>query len=245
MAKSKFKNIALAIIAAFSFIYAGFFPYIVDVLDFLVNHKSFEELIRDLLYTIFNFPNTAFLLASLVIAIGIFTKFDKIAFTISSALFWLGSFVFSFTYFFDAIKYNYLTNDFFNEVLYIISYFTYPLAYFLMLGIGIWLTIIFFKKRETPKFLNIVIFIALAVWCLALLLELIPLFAEIPNTIIKSWGSNAILEFFVFRCNYLFNLFLQFIGFTAVAVKLADFKKRSKNTVEINDKVIVKNVKAE
>lgn len=226
---AKTKNLILAFIATLSFLYASIFPYFSYLLSFIVYKNEFS--IRGLLnYITSNFEDVFFLLGFVIIAVGILTKFDGIALTASSALLWLGSVISAVTYFIDAVRYNYFKSGFLSEISYILSDFTFPLAYFLMFVVGIWLTILFFKKKDMPKILNVLIFVALAIWCFAFLLLLIPYSIDMIPNFQRYLKDGVIVDFIIMRGAYLVNIFSQLIGFAITAFVLADFRKKTSIT---------------
>ena len=171
-------------------------------------------------------------------AICIFTKIDKLAVTLASGLFWLSSEIAFIKSIVILIKYE----IFFK---FLDSIFTDLLSgsvYFLMFIIGIWFTILFFTKKKTPKFAKVVVFLPAAIMALLLCIRFVGNTIDIFKAI-SQYGNvvYSILE----NTIHTFNTLVLFIGFLSIAFKFADVKKKPKNTVEINDQVVIENVNAE
>lgn len=114
-----------------------------------------------------------------------------------------------------------------------------------MFAVAAWLTILFFKKKETPKFLKVLIFVPVAILAISFLSSFITnFFASITHL-----ASGLPLKFLLYSAfsvfSRIFNSFVLLVGLTAIAVKFANFKKKPKNTVEISEDIIVENVTAE
>ncbi len=241
MALTKKKINISAIIVALSFIYLALCPYILNPIYNILLGQPFVMIISNLFKSIFNFGNIINFVACIVIAVGIFTKFDKIAVTITSALFWVGSLVSLISGIINSIKYDYYRIEFVS----VLSILANMFVYFLMFAIALWLTILFFTKKETPKFLKILIFVPVAILAIIFLASFITNFFALITHLINGLSSKFLLysAFSVFA--RIFNTFVLLVGFTAVAVKLSGFKKKPKNTVEISEDVIIENVAAE
>lgn len=241
MSLTKKKISISAIIAALSFLYLAFCPYFINPIYNAILGQTFTMIIKNLISSIFAFGNILNFVACLTIVVGIFTKFDKIAFAVTSAIFWLSTLIGLISGIINSVKYEYYTLGFAT----VVNSLSYMLVYFLMLGVAIWLTILFFTKKETPKLLKVLIFLPIAI------LALIHFFSFFTNVsdIISMLTAGASGKWFLYsvfsNCVSIFNRIIIFIGFVAVAVKLADFKKKSKNTVEINEELVVENVTAE
>ena len=230
-----------SIIAAISFIYLAFCPYIINpIFNILLGH-NFNVIIRIVVNSIFNFGNIINFLACVITAVGIFTKFDKIAVAITSALFWLSSFVNLITLFINANK----TGLSAHFPLSVFSLLTHMLSYFLIFAIAIGLTILFFKKKETPKFLKIVAFIPVIIFALILFFAFLSDALHIFSLIAGGVNIGYLLNTLLFNALDLSDDFALVIGFAAVMVNLTDLKKKPKNTVEISENIVVENVTAE
>jgi hypothetical protein len=226
-----------SIIAAISFIYLAFCPYIINpIFNILLGH-NFNVIIRIIVNSIFNFGNIINFLACLITAVGIFTKFDKIAVAITSALFWLSSLVTLISGIINSIKYGYFRMN----AVQLISLLSNMLSYFLIFAIALGLTILFFKKKETPKFLKIVAFIPVIIFALILFFAFLNDALHIFSLIVDGVNIGYILNTLLFNALYLSDDFALVIGFGAVMAKLTDLKKKPKNTVEISENIVVEN----
>ncbi len=241
MSLTKKKISIWAIIAALSFLYLAFCPYILNPIYNLLLGQPFGMIIKNLFYSIFAFGNILNFIACLVTAIGIFTKFDKIAITVTSALFWLVSLINLISLFVNAFKMGHFEHIPVSAV----SQLSHMFAYFLMFAVALWFAILFFTKKETPKFLKILIFVPVAILAIIFLVSFVTNFFALITHLINGLSSKFLFysAFSVFT--RIFNTFVLLIGFGAVAVKFADIKKKPKNTVEISEDVVVENVVAE
>ena len=241
MSITKKKISISAIIAALSFVYLALCPYVLNPIYNILLSQPFGMVIRNFLTSIFNFGNIINFVACIVIAVGIFTKFDKIAVTITSALFWVSSLVSLISGIINSIKYNYFRMN----IVQVISLLSNMFVYFLMFAVALWLTILFFTKKETPKFLKVLIFVPVAILAIIFLASFITNFFALITNLVNGLSSKFLLysAFSVFT--RIFNTFVLLVGFTAVAVKLSGFKKKPKNTVEISEDVVIENVVTE
>ena len=230
-----------SVIAALSFIYLALCPYVLNPIYNILLGQPLASIFRNFFSVIFNFGNALNFIACLVIAIGIFTKFDKIAITITSALFWLSSLISLISLFANAIKMGYFAHVMTSAF----SQMSYMFAYFLMFAVSLWLTILFFAKKETPKFLKVLVFIPVAVLAIIMLITTITSFIALVTNLISGLSSNFLLYSLFSTLIGIFNKLVLLIGFTAVTVKLANFKKKPKNTVEISKDVVIENVVTE
>lgn len=241
MSITKKKISISAIIAALSFLYLAFCPYFLAPIYNLLLGQPLTALISTFISSIFNFSNIINFVACFIIAIGIFTKFDKIALTITSILFWISSLVSLISGIINSIKYDYYRMNLVS----VISILANMLVYFLMFAVALWLTILFFTKKETPQFLKILIFIPVAILAIIFLASFITNFIAFITNLVSGLYVKFLLysAFSVFA--RIFNTLALLVGFTAIAVKLTGFKKKPKNTVEISEDVIVENVVTE
>ena len=241
MSISKKKISISAIIAALSFLFLAFYPYFLNPIHNILLGLSFSVIIRIIINSIFNFGNIVNFIACIITAVGIFTKFDKIAVAITSALFWFSSLFTLISGIINSIKFGYFRMN----IVQVISLLSNMFIYFLMFAVAAWLTILFFKKKETPKFLKVLIFVPVAILAISFLSSFITnFFASITHL-----ASGLPLKFFLYSAfsvfSRIFNSFVLLVGLTAIAVKFANFKKKPKNTVEISEDIIVENVTAE
>ena len=241
MSLTKKKISVSAIIAALSFLYLAICPVFLNPIYGLILENPFGIILRNLISYIFSFGNILNFLACLFIVIGIFTKVDKIAVTVTAAIFWLSSLIGLITNIANSIKYEYYTLTFAA----VINSLSYMFAYFLLFAIALWLTILFFTKKETPKFLKLLVFLPIVV------LAIIHLFSFFSNAsgIISVLSAHANGKWVIYslfsNLASIFNRLIAFIGFTAVAVKLANLKKKPKNTVEISEEITIEKVVAD
>ena len=239
----KKKKISIsAIIAAISFIYLAFCPYVLNPIIYnIILGQPFLSIIRSFFASIFALNNIINFIACLVMIVGIFTKFDKIAATITSALFWLSSLINLITLFINANK----MGHFAHLPLSVFSQLSFMFSYFLMFAVSLWLTIMFFTKKEPPKFLKVLIFVPVAILGLIFLFSFISnLIGLITNLLSGMYGKFLLYSMFTVFGG-IFSTLVLLIGFTAVAIKLADLKKKPKNLVEISEDVVIENVTTE
>ncbi len=230
-----------SIIAAISFIYLAFCPYIINpIFNILLGH-NFNVIIRIIVNSIFNFGNIINFIACVITAVGIFTKFDEIAVAITSALFWLSSLVTLISGIINSIKYGYFRMN----AVQLISLLSNMLSHFLIFAIAIGLTILFFKKKETPKFLKIVAFIPVIIFALILFFAFLSDALHIFSLIAGGVNIRYLLNTLLFNALDLSDDFALVIGYAAVMIKLTDLKKKPKNTVEISENVVIENVTTE
>ena len=223
MSKVKFKNIALAIVAALCFMYLAIYPYILCILDIIIYRYPISLIID----SIFDFSNATNFIACAIIMVGIFTKFDKIAFTASAGFFLLSIFESAVSYFISSIQNSWHYDDF----LYIVSDLLYILAFFLMFAVGVLFTIFFFMKKELNKILKLAVFLPIIIWAIATFIALIPFVIYILEDISYSGiYLRWIIRFVLFRGPYLLSLLAQLVGFTAVAFKLISSEKVKTST---------------
>ena len=230
-----------SIIAAISFIYLAFTPIVIDPFSNLIMGNSLSGVINHLIDTIFEFRNILIFWSYIIIVVGIFTKFDKIAVAVSAALLCFNTLVSFIETIISSIRYHFTIE--FDTVVLALSYM---LAYFLVFGIALWLAILFFKKKETPKFLKIVAFAPVAVFALILFFSFFNNVSDMIS-LISAIGVNMkyLLNTLIIDSSETFNRAVMIIGFAAVMIKLTDLKKKPKNTVEISENVVVENVTAE
>ena len=233
MSITKKKISISAIIAALSFLFLAFYPYFLNPIHNILLGQSFSVIIRIIINSIFNFGNIVNFIACIITVVGIFTKFEKIAVAITSALFWFSSLFTLISGIINSIKFGYFRMN----IVQVISLLSNMFIYFLMFAVAAWLTILFFKKKETPKFLKVLIFVPVAILAISFLSSFITNFFALP------------LKFFLYSAfsvfSRIFNSLVLLVGLTAIAVKFANFKKKPKNTVEISEDIIVENVTAE
>ena len=230
-----------SIIAAISFIYLAFCPYIINPIFNILLGLDFNVIIRIIVNSIFNFGNIINFIACVITAVGIFTKFDKIAVAITSALFWLSSLVTLISGIINSIKYGYFRMN----AVQLISLLSNMLSYFLIFAIALWLAILFFKKKEVPKFLKIIAFAPVIIFALILFFTF---FGDVSNIISPLTDGAPFRYFFntlIINSSSIFNRLVLVIGYAAVMAKLTDLKKKPKNTVEISENVVIENVTAE
>ena len=230
-----------SIIAAISFIYLAFTPIVIDPFLNLIMGNSFADVIRHSISSMLSLRSIICFWSYIIIVVGIFTKFDKIAVAVSGALFWFNTLISFIETIIHSIRYHYTLG--FGGV---VSALSYLLADFLVFAIALWLTILFFKKKETPKFLKIVAFAPVAVFALILFFSF---FSDISNiiSVISAIGVNIryLLNTLIINLSGMFDRLVLVIGYAAVMIKLTDLKKKPKNTVEISENVVIENVTAE
>ncbi len=238
MSSTKKKVSISAIIAALSFIYLAFCPYILNPIYNLILGQPFNMFIRYLISSIFSLGNILNFVACLVIVIGLFTKFDKIAVTVTSALLWFTSLLNLINLIINAIN----TNHFAHIPASTFSQISFMLVYFLMFAVALWLTVLFFTKKETPKFLKVLVFVPVAILLLICFFSFFTNISAIISAFVTGTSGKWLIYSLVINVTSIINRFILVLGFTAAAVKLADFKKKPKNTVEISENVVLENV---
>lgn len=241
MSLTKKKFSISALIACLSFLYLAFSPAVLNPFYNIMLGQPFRTIISNFFASIFSFGSIISFIACLTTAVGIFTKFDKIAFAITSALFWLSSVINLITSIVNSFKYEYYHLGFGN----IFSNLTYILTYFLFFAVALWLTILFFAKKETPKFLKGLVFVPVAILLLICFFAFFTNVSAIISAFVNGLGSKWMLYSIITNLMSIFNRFVLLIGFTAASFKLADLKKKPKNTVEISEEIVVENVTTE
>ena len=241
MSLTKKKFSISALIACLAFLYLAFSPAVLNPFYNIILGQPFRTIISNFFASIFSFGSIISFIACLTTAVGIFTKFDKIAFAITSALFWLSSVISLITSIVNSFKYEYYQLGFGN----IFSNLTYILTYFLFFAVALWLTILFFAKKETPKFLKGLVFVPVAILLLICFFAFFTNVSAIISAFVNGLGCKWMLYSIITNLMSIFNRFVLLIGFTAAAFKLADLKKKPKNTVEISEEIVVENVTAE
>lgn len=231
-----------AIVAAISFLYLAFIPYITNPIYNLLLGYDFVSIIKLLLSTIFNFGNAVYFVGYILIAVGILTKFDKISLAAGSALFWLSSIVSLILNIINSIKHGYSLG--FG---YFASTFFHLLAYFLLFAVALWVAILFFAKKPTPKIAKIVIFVPLAILAVLLIFAFFSNTSNVISALTSGQAFQWTLYSIVINSMNTFNTLISFVGFTAAAFKIAEIgiKKSPENTVEISEGVIIENVTTE
>lgn len=238
MAKSKIKLNAWAIIAAISFLFLAFAPYLSSLTLNIFRDQPIHMMLTNFIKSIFNLGNTVNFLACLGVTICIFTKIDAIGVTLASGLFWISNLVALIKTLSIIIKYGLffrVLGSTFTEVLELT-------AYFVMFVVGVLFTILFFMKKSAPVFAKVVAFLPALI---LLVLSVIRFIGNTGNVITAITTGYDVLYSLVSNSTSTINTFVLFIGFMAIAFKLANFKKKPKNTVEISEDVVVENVVAE
>ena len=238
MSLTKRKISITVIIAAACFALLAFLPYFQSIITSILQFSGLTYFINNLFSIIFDFGNATNLLACIVMAVGIFTKFDKIALTASSGLFWirtLVSFITSFRYSFQYVKTI-------NIIISVLTNSSILFAYFSIFAIAVLLTILLFTKKEAPKFLKLLLFIPVVILAVPFFISTIISFISIFSSIIRYYNASFLLNIIIPNIFGIFQKVLLIIGFTAVAIKIADLKKKPKNVIEISEDVIVENV---
>ncbi len=241
MSLTKKKFSISALITCLAFLYLAFSPAVLNPLYNIMLGQPFRTIISNFFASIFSFSSIISFIACLTTAVGIFTKFDKITFTITSALFWLSSVINLITTIVNSFKYEYYHLGFVS----VLSSLSYILTYFLFFAVALWLTILFFTKKETPKLLKGLIFVPVAILLLICFFTFFTNVSAIISAFVNDLGSKWMLYSIITNLMSIFNRFVLLIGFTAAAVKLAGLKKKPKNTVEISEEVIIENVTTE
>ena len=238
MAKSKIKLNAWAIIAALSFLYLAFAPYLSSLILNLFQDQPIHIMLVNFVKSIFNLGNTVNFLACLAVTICVFTKIDAIGVTVACGLFWLTNLIALIKTISILAKYGLFLQflgSTFTEVLELA-------VYFVMFAVGVWFTILFFMKKSAPVFAKIVAFLPAVI---LLILFVIRFFGNTGNVITSLTNGSNFLYSFAMNSISTFNTFALLLGFIAIAFKLANFKKKPKSTAEISEDVVVENVVAE
>ena len=238
MAKSKIKLNIWAVIAAISFVYLAFAPYLSSLILNLFQDQPIHMMFLNFIKSVFNLGNTLNFLGCLGVAICIFTKIDAIAVTLASAIFWFSNLIAIIKSVSILIKYSLLLQFLGSTITELLE----TGAYFVMLVVGIWFTILFFMKKSAPLFAKIVTFLPALTF---LLLFVIRFIGNTGNVLTSLTTGSNFLYSFVMNSTSTFNTFVIFIGFMAIAFKFANFKKKPKNTVEISEDVVIENAIAE
>lgn len=230
-----------SIIAAISFIYLAFCPIVVNPILDLIMGNSFSAVIRHSITSMLSLHSIICFWSYIIIVVGIFTKFDKIAVAVSAALLWFNTLISFIETIISSIRYHFTIE--FNTVVLALSYM---LAYFLVFGIALWLAILFFAKKPTPKFLKVFAFAPVMVFALILFFSFFNNVSDMIS-LISAIGVNMkyLLNTLIIDSSETFNRAVMIIGFGAVMVKLTGLKKKPKNKVEINENIVVENVTAE
>ena len=230
-----------SIIAAISFIYLAFCPIVLNPILNLIMGNSLAAVIRHSITSMLSLHCILVFWSYIIIAVGVFTKFDKISVAVSAALLWLGTLISFITSIINSFKYDFYRLSFTN----VLSALSHMLAYFLVFAIALWLAILFFKKKEVPKFLMIIAFAPVIIFALILFFTF---FGDVSNIISPLTDGAPFRYFFntlIINSSSIFNRLVLVIGYAAVMIKLADLKKKPKNTVEISENIVVENVTAE
>ena len=135
MSITKKKISISAIIAALSFLFLAFYPYFLNPIHNILLGQSFSVIIRIIINSILNFSNIINFIACIITAVGIFTKFDKIAVAITSALFWFSSLFTLISGIINSIKFAYFRMN----IVQVISLLSNIFIYFLMFAVAAWL----------------------------------------------------------------------------------------------------------
>lgn len=242
MAKSNNKINIAAVITTISFLYLAFIPYITNVFYNLILGIDFTYVIRNLFSAIFNFGNAVHFVGCLLIAIGILTKFDKIALAASSSMFWLSILISLISNIINSTKYNYRL-----EVRYYLSTAFSLLIYFLFIAVGVLFTIFFFMKKPIPKLLKITVFVPVALLAISLIITFFSNTSNVISAFTGGFNIEWVIYLLISNSVSTFNAFVNLIGFTVASFKIAEisFKKKTKNTVEISGDIVIENVNAE
>lgn len=242
MSKLKKKISIWAVITALSFLYLAFIPYVSSPVYNILLGLGFPYIIKNFFASLLNLSNIIHFIACLLIAIGIFTKFDKIAVAAGSAMFWLSSIVSLILNIINSIKYGYSLG--FG---YFASTFFHLLAYFLLFAVALWVTILFFAKKPTPKIAKIIIFVPIVILAFILIFAFFSNTSNVISALTSGQAFKWTLYSIVINSMNTFNTLISLVGFTAAAFKIAEIgiKKSPENTVEINQDVVIENVTAE
>ncbi len=230
-----------SIIAAISFIYLAFCPLVINPILDLIMGNSFADVIRHSISSMLSLHSIICFWSYIIITVGIFTKFDKIAVAVSAALLWLGTLISFITSIINSFKYDFYRLSFTN----VLSALSYMLAYFLVFAIALWLAVLFFKKKEIPKFLKIVAFAPVIIFALILFFTFFGNVSNIISYLTNGAPFRYFLNTLILNLSSIFNRLVLIIGYAAVIVKLTDLKKKPQNTVEISENVVIENVTAE
>lgn len=241
MSLTKKKFSVSAIIAALSFLLLAFVPYFTSTLYYLIMSNGISFILKNIISSIFNLSNIVNFFACIVMVVGIFTRFDKIAFTVTSGLFWLVTLINIITSIVNSVKYNFYQITFIS----VLSQLTYLFIYFLFFALGIWFAILFFAKKETPKALKILIFIPVAILAITVCVSFFTGIISLITNLVEGYSGKIAFYLTVSSLINIFNSFVLLVGFSTAAIKLANFKKKPKNTVEINPEIVVENVISE
>ncbi len=242
MPKLKKKINISAVIATISFLYLAFIPLITTPLYNIILGNDFLSIIRILISTIFSLGSIVHFIGCIIFAVGIHTKFDKIAYAAGSTLFWLSVLISLISNILNSVKYNYKLG-----VGHFISTGFSLFIYLLFIAVGVLFTVFFFIKKPLPKILRFAVFVPAALLGISLIFT----FFSNTSNVISSFGHNAgfkwvlysVLSNSIGTINSLVNL----IGFVTAGLKIAEisFKKKSDNTVKISEDVVIENVTTE
>lgn len=227
-----------AIVAALCFGLLAFQPYLLNITTNLLSLHDFGFILKNILLSFFYLGNSVNFIACIVMAVGLFTKFDKIAVSVSSGLFFLSTLISVINSFKSLFKYS----KFLNIILSFVSNSSILFAYFLFFALSLFLAILLFNKKEAPKFFKFLFFVPVVIlaitFFLSTIISSISIFSSLPRYFNTDYTVNIIIP----NIWGGFQRLLLIIGFTAVAIKLADLKKKPKNTVEISEEIIIENV---
>ena len=241
MSLTKKKFSISALITCLAFLYLAFSPAVLNPLYNIMLGQPFRTIISNFFASIFSFSSIISFIACLTTAVGIFTKFDKIAFAVTSGLFWLSTFI-------NLIRLviRLGANNYYQPILInIFSNLPYLFVYFIFFALGVWFAILFYNKKETPKALKILIFIPVAILAITVCVSFFTSIVSLITNLVEGYPSKITLYLIISTFVNIVKQFVLLIGFIAVAIKLSNFKKKPKNTVEISEEVVVENVVAE
>ncbi|MBO5210404.1 MAG: hypothetical protein J6B80_00570 [Clostridia bacterium] len=240
MSLTKKKLNIWAVVAALSFLYLAFIPYIMSPIETILISEGFGYIIRNFFSALFNISNILSFVANILLAVGILTKFDKIAVAGACAILWLSGVISLITNIANSIKYGYKLgfSYYFSSAF---NLFTL----FLLFAVTLVFAIFYFSKKPIPKLLKIALFIPVAFIGISFIFSFFTNTSNVISAIASGQELKWTIYSIVINSMNTINGLIRLVGFTAVAVKLADFKKKPENTIEINEEVVIENVTAE
>ncbi len=225
MSKLKEKFNILNIVIAVLFIYMAFAPYFISLSFNVLQGTSLKYTVQSFFNLVFDFSYILNFIGAIAIAVGVFTKFDKLITAGGMALFWFAHIFILITTIIDTIFKNYYYS---TPVATILSQLANVVFYFVMFAIITAFALFPLLKKPTPSFLKYLIFIPIAI---LLFISIYSFFQNVINLIkyiSYDFGFRTLFFYFLNAFFAVLGTIVRLIGLSAVFLKISEFSFKKK-----------------